>query len=56
MLPAATLAALRRLRDHEDGWKEVTEPQLRQDVRQVLNLYVTCLLGRQPRLLTYLGS
>lgn len=55
-LPTQTLETLRRLRDEEGAWKSVTDPGLRQDLRTVLNLYVTYLLGRQPRLLPYLGS
>ncbi len=43
-----------------DGWPpEEDRPlirRLRLEVRQVLGQYVTYLMGRQPRLLPYLGS
>jgi DNA repair protein RecO (recombination protein O) len=52
----ATWQALRQLGRAEGGWREVTEPAVRREVRQVLDHYVTYLLGRRPRLLPYLGS
>ncbi len=38
-----------------DGWRSLG-PEARAEVRQVLNQYVTYLMGRRPRLLPYLGS
>jgi DNA repair protein RecO (recombination protein O) len=47
---------LRVLSESADGWRRPFDRAVRQEVRQVLNQYVTYLLGRQPRLLPYLGS
>ena len=55
-LAPATWRALQALDRDGDAWRGVTDPAVRADVRQVLNHYVTYLLGRQPRLLPYLGS
>jgi DNA repair protein RecO (recombination protein O) len=55
-LATATWQALRRLADPGEAWREVREVGVRRDVRQVLDHYVTYLLGRRPRLLPYLGS
>jgi DNA repair protein RecO (recombination protein O) len=52
----ATWRALRRLAQSGDAWRLVREPAIRREVRQVLDHYVTYLLGRRPRLLPYLGS
>lgn len=49
-------AALVRLSESAEGWQGAWEPAIRAEVRQVLNDYVTYLLGRRPRLLPYLGS
>jgi recombinational DNA repair protein (RecF pathway) len=48
--------AIRILGEPGDAWRVVIEPAVRAEVRQVLNNYVTYLLGRRPRLLPYLGS
>lgn len=48
--------ALDQLQAAGDAWREVHDPTLRSEIRQLLNHYVTYLLGRQPRLLPYLGS
>jgi DNA repair protein RecO (recombination protein O) len=48
--------ALEQLQASGDGWRGFQEPALRNEVRQLLNHYVTYLLGRRPRLLPYLGS
>jgi DNA repair protein RecO (recombination protein O) len=48
--------ALRRLDEAGQGWQTVAEAGVRAEVRQVLNHYVTYLLGRRPRLLPYLGG
>jgi DNA repair protein RecO (recombination protein O) len=55
-LAAPTWQALRVLNEPGDGWRQVADAGVRRDVRQVLNYYVTYLLGRRPRLLPYLGS
>jgi DNA repair protein RecO (recombination protein O) len=54
-LSAAAREALVRL---DAGDPQAPEPgaEARAEVRQVLNHYVTYLLGRRPRLLPYLGS
>jgi DNA repair protein RecO (recombination protein O) len=39
-----------------DALRQPREAGVRREVRQVLGQYVTYLLGRQPRLLPYLGS
>jgi DNA repair protein RecO (recombination protein O) len=53
--PAAWLA-LRALAAPGDAWRRPWDPAVRAEVRQVLNGYVTFLMGRRPRLLPYLGS
>jgi DNA repair protein RecO (recombination protein O) len=55
-LSAAAWAALKRLDESADGWQALQGEAVRAEVRQVLNQYVTCLMGRRPRLLPYLGS
>ena len=55
-LAPATWQALRLLDQPGDGWRQVQDPAVRADVRQLLSHYVTYLLGRRPRLLPYLGS
>jgi len=51
-----TWRALERLQMAGDAWRDVQDPHLRSEVRQILDHYVTYLLGRRPRLLPYLGS
>lgn len=53
---AETWQALRLLNQPGDAWRGLADAGTRRDVRQVLNHYVTYLLGRRPRLLPYLGS
>jgi DNA repair protein RecO (recombination protein O) len=48
--------ALRDLSEKDDGWQQSFSPEVRAEVRRILNDYVTYLLGRRPRLLPYLGS
>lgn len=48
--------ALEKLQVAGEGWREFQDPTLRGEVRQLLDHYVTYLLGRRPRLLPYLGS
>lgn len=39
-----------------DAWRQPRTGAVRAEIRQLLNHYVTYLLGRRPRLLPYLGS
>jgi DNA repair protein RecO (recombination protein O) len=55
-LSPAAWQALRALAAPGEGWRQVTDGGARAEVRQVLNFYVSSLLGRRPRLLPYLGS
>jgi DNA repair protein RecO (recombination protein O) len=55
-LSAAAWRALRLLDEPGDAWQTVSDSGVRAEVRQVLNHYVTYLLGRRPRLLPYLGG
>jgi DNA repair protein RecO (recombination protein O) len=48
--------ALRELTTSESAWRKPWTPAVRSEVRRVLGHYVSTLLGRQPRLLPYLGS
>ncbi len=48
--------ALRDLSTQEEAWRQSLNPDVRAELRRVLNDYVTYLLGRRPRLLPYLGS
>jgi|SRR5262245_26250270 len=47
---------LRQLSEPGAAWREIAEPRLRTELRQLLNHYVTYVLGRRPRVLPYLGS
>jgi DNA repair protein RecO (recombination protein O) len=58
-LSPAAWQALEGLAAPGDAWQETAgrmPPAARKEVRQVLGQYVTWLLGRPPRLLSYLGS
>jgi DNA repair protein RecO (recombination protein O) len=55
-LPEAVWQALTGLEGDAQAWRSMTDAAIRAAVRQILNEYVTYLLGRQPRLLPYLGS
>jgi DNA repair protein RecO (recombination protein O) len=55
-ITAACWRALRDLDAAGDAWRGLGCPEARAEVRQVLNHYVTYLMGRRPRLLPYLGS
>src|SRR5262245_20951499 len=48
--------ALETMQAIGDAWREIQDATIRNEVRQLLNHYVTYLLGRRPRLLQYLGS
>jgi DNA repair protein RecO (recombination protein O) len=47
---------LKYLSEKEDAWQQSFSPEVRAEIRRLLNDYVTYLLGRRPRLLPYLGS
>jgi DNA repair protein RecO (recombination protein O) len=55
-LASAAWQALRLLSRAGQEWRRVEDPVARREVREVLNYYITYLLGRRPRLLPYLGS
>jgi DNA repair protein RecO (recombination protein O) len=55
-LSAPAWRALRELAAPGEGWRDIREGPVRAEVRQVLGQYVTYVLGRRPRLLSYLGS
>ena len=55
-ITAACWRALQDLAAPGEAWRSLACPEARAEVRQVLNHYVTYLLGRRPRLLPYLGS
>ena len=55
LLPAVR-QTLVQLQSSGELWREVQDPQLRREVRQILDHYVTYSLGRKPRMLPYLGS
>jgi DNA repair protein RecO (recombination protein O) len=55
-LSPAAWQALRELGGSGEAWRREWAPAVRRELRQVLGQYVTYLLGRQPRLLPYLGS
>jgi DNA repair protein RecO (recombination protein O) len=48
--------ALRALQESGESWQQAWSPAVRTEIRELLGQYVTYLLGRQPRLLPYLGS
>ncbi len=48
--------ALTEWSESADAWQRPWEPTVRNELRQLLNRYVSHLLGRRPRLLPYLGS
>ena len=55
-LSARTWRTLRNLADSGEDWRRPWSTEVRAEVRQLLGQYVTYLLGRRPRLLSYLGS
>jgi DNA repair protein RecO (recombination protein O) len=55
-LTDGALRALVLLSADQDGWRKITDNAVRAEVRQLLNHYVSYLMGRRPRLLPYLGS
>jgi DNA repair protein RecO (recombination protein O) len=55
LLPEAW-EAMRAMNESGEAWRHAWGPAARREVRQLLGQYVTYLMGRQPRLLSYLGS
>lgn len=55
-LSAAAWQALRALNESGEAWRREWDPAVRGELRRLLGHYVTHLMGRQPRLLPYLGS
>jgi DNA repair protein RecO (recombination protein O) len=55
-LSAGAWEALVALQGDGDAWRRAWGEAVRKELRQVLGQYVTYHLGRQPRLLSYLGS
>ena len=48
--------ALQAWAESAEAWRQPWDAAVRAELRQVLNQYVTYLLGRPPRLVPYLGS
>ena len=55
-LTPETWQALRALQESAEAWQRAWSPAARAELREALAQYVTYLMGRQPRLLPYLGS
>jgi len=55
-LSGETWQALRDRSAKDDAWLQPMSSEVRGQLRSLLNQYVTYLLGRRPRLLSYLGS
>jgi DNA repair protein RecO (recombination protein O) len=55
-LSPPTWRTLQQLAAPGDAWRRPWGVEVRAEVRQLLGQYVTHLLGRRPRLLSYLGS
>jgi DNA repair protein RecO (recombination protein O) len=55
-LSAAAWHALQALAGPGEGWRRDWDKKVRAEIRQLLNQHVTYLMGRRPRLLSYLGS
>jgi DNA repair protein RecO (recombination protein O) len=55
-LSPRTWRTLQELAGPDDTWRRPWSPEVRAEIRQLLGQYVTYLLGRKPRLLSYLGS
>ena len=55
-LSPPTWRTLQDLAAPGDAWRRPWSPETRAEVRHLLGQYVTYLLGRRPRLLSYLGS
>jgi DNA repair protein RecO (recombination protein O) len=55
-LSPSTWRTLQELAAPGDAWRRPWSAQVRAEVRQLLGQHLTHLLGRRPRLLSYLGS
>jgi DNA repair protein RecO (recombination protein O) len=55
-LSPSSWRTLQELAAPGDAWRRPWSAQVRAEVRQLLGQYLTHLLGRRPRLLSYLGS
>jgi len=55
-LSMETWLALQELSAQQEAWRSPMSPEVRGQLREVLNQYVTYLLGRRPKLLPYLRS
>jgi DNA repair protein RecO (recombination protein O) len=55
-LSPAAWAALGELSENPESGRSPLTEEVRREIRQILNQYVTYLMGRPPRLLPYLGS
>jgi DNA repair protein RecO (recombination protein O) len=55
-LYAETWLALQDLSEQEDAWRRPMTAEVRGQLREILNQYVTYLMGRRPKLLPYLRS
>jgi DNA repair protein RecO (recombination protein O) len=56
ILSAKSWRALRTWVESADAWNDEWDVGVRTEIRRTLNHYMTYLLGRRPRLQTYLGS
>ena len=55
-LSPETWLALQELSEQRDAWRRPMTSEVRGQLREILNQYVTYLLGRRPKLLPYLRS
>jgi DNA repair protein RecO (recombination protein O) len=55
-LTPAAWDALKAWAGSGEAWQAEWDPAVRREIREILDHYVTYLLGRRPRLLPYLGS
>src|SRR5262249_51737417 len=55
-LSVAAWGLLQALSETGDAWRRPADAAVRAELRRLLGHYVTYVLGRQPRLLPYLGS
>jgi DNA repair protein RecO (recombination protein O) len=52
----ATWEALRALAQSKEAWKHPWRPETRAEVRRLMGDHITYLMGKPPRLLSYLGN
>jgi recombinational DNA repair protein (RecF pathway) len=55
-LSLAAWQALRMFSTSPEAWRQDWPAAVRKELRRLLGQYVTYLMGRQPRLLAYLGD